>query len=201
MGAGSAKSAPEPQRPDLPTAGHELVVRVQCGHDGQTHSIAEVDGHRVRTSWTLSMLTDQLEVETRVHRKCQRLMFAWRTLSADAALSRIAVSDGGQRLDKVTLFMHVVTDKFPEKLGPFTHVKVPFQAGDFRIPKMTCELRASGVYWEMGRDALERHGLQAFSMAVLGQLSPIYPVTLSAEERLVVGIPQEAYEFAWSYPI
>merc|ERR550525_661218 len=76
---------------------------------------------------------------------------------------------------RVTIFMDVDQEAFPEKLGPFTMVRTPFEAKDFKIPELTRDIR-DGFYWGMKTSVLENHGFKERSDLITGQVSPLHPL-------------------------
>jgi len=192
-----------------------MTVKVQCGHNGKSLELSQHRGCRVTGDWTVGHLVEVLEQLTAVHRECQRLMFSGKSMSSERTIKSMFDSKSGQLPDRISLFMLVDRDEFPECLGPFNPVKVPVEPSDFGLPDLSDASRQFGFYWEMKEEVLERHGLSVgksssdasgaatgdFRKAVIiGQCSPSHPVTHSTEEREAVGIPPEAEEFVWSYP-
>jgi hypothetical protein len=103
--------------------------------------------------------------------------------------------------DRITLYMLVDRHVFPQKLGPFAAVKVPLDAGKLLIPRITDELRQCGFYWEMYESSLASHGLRTGTDRVVGQVSPLHPVTVEKAQLEELGVSTKATAFAWSYPI
>jgi len=57
-------------------------------------------------------------------------------------------------------------------------------------------------YWEMPTGVLESHGLHARTARIIGQVSPSHPVLdEDAPQREAAGIPSEACQFVFSYPV
>jgi len=184
----------------FPTSGKAMVVRVQCSHSGQRVDVTECFGSPVTSDWRAADLIKAIEQQTGVHRKCQTLMFAGKQVKQKVTLKDIVGADGPQLPARITVFLMVKRDVFPQKLGPFAMVRAPFEAEDFQIPELTEDIRA-GFYWEMKTGILESYGLRARSARISGQVSPLHPLIDDAGWREATGVPAEAQEFAWSYPV
>jgi len=177
-----------------------MVVRVQCSHSGQMVDVTECHGCRITSDWTGADLVKAIEQTTGVHRKCQSLMFGGKEMTPTCTLQGIIGAQAAQLPSRVTIFMIVNRDVFPQKLGPFKMVRAPFEAQDFQIPELTEDIRA-GFYWEMKTGILESYGLRARTARISGQVSPLHPVHDDLAWRQAVCVPPEAEEFAWSYPV
>eukprot|EP00930_Biecheleria_cincta_P083405 TRINITY_DN72989_c0_g1_i1.p1 TRINITY_DN72989_c0_g1~~TRINITY_DN72989_c0_g1_i1.p1 ORF type:complete len:453 (+),score=90.33 TRINITY_DN72989_c0_g1_i1:55-1359(+) len=185
----------------LPSTGKALSVKIQCSHDGSSFDVTELRGFAVTSDWTALHLYQAIELETGIHRQCQKLMFAGRQMEDDCTILSITRAKIEQLPERISLFLLVDKDSFPQKLGPFRPVRVPFEPRDFEIPKLTEQLRMQGFYWQMKTGVLEGYGLCAKAVCLTGQVSPASPVTQDAEQREAADIPADATEFAFSYPV
>lgn len=186
---------------DLPSTGKVMSVEIRCGHDGSAFDVTELRGYTVTSDWTALHLYQAIELETGIHRQCQKLMFMGRQMDDDCTILSISRAKIEQLKERISLFLLVEKDSFPQRLGPFRPVRVPFEHGDFEIPKLTEQLRMQGFYWQMKTGVLEGYGLCAKAVCLIGQVSAVSPVTLDTEHREAAAIPAEATEFAWSYPV
>mmetsp|Transcript_39654 Transcript_39654/g.107217 ORF Transcript_39654/g.107217 Transcript_39654/m.107217 type:complete len:439 (-) Transcript_39654:271-1587(-) len=186
--------------PSFPTTGKPMVVRVQCSHNGQRVDVTGCQGYSVTSDWTAADLAEAIEQEIGVHRKCQTLMFAGREMKPRCTLLDLIGTQLAQLPSRVTIFLIVNREVFPQKLGPFSMVSAPFEPEDFMLPEFTENLRAN-FYWEMKTGILEGYGLRASATLISGQVSPLHPVHDDLAWRQAVGMPSEAEEFAWSYPV
>jgi len=89
---------------------------------------------------------------------------------------------------------------FPGKLGPFHTEYASFEQADFQFCKDA--LRCGQAMWLMEeRSILQRLLHSTCEFPVVGQFSPLHPLTLTHAERLAAKIPLEAHTFAWAYPV
>lgn len=184
----------------FPVTGKQLAVRVQCSHNGQRVDVAHCRGCRVTSDWTAADLVQAIEQETGVHRKCQTLMFAGKEMKPASTLQSIIGAQTAELPSRVTIFMIVNRDLFPQRLGPFAMVTAPFERSDFVVPELTEDIRA-GFYWEMKTGILEGYGLRARTARISGQVSPLHPVHDDPAWRQAVNVPPDSQDFAWSYPV
>merc|ERR1712060_72160 len=94
----------------------------------------------------------------------------------DCTIQSMVGARSDQIPDRISLFMLVDRDKFPQKLGPYRLVPVPFEPQDFALPELTEDFKAHGFYWDMKTGILESHGLRARSSCIIGQVSPAHCV-------------------------
>mmetsp|Transcript_109869 Transcript_109869/g.354715 ORF Transcript_109869/g.354715 Transcript_109869/m.354715 type:complete len:436 (+) Transcript_109869:117-1424(+) len=187
--------------PDFPTTGKAMGVRVHCSHTGTSVDVFQLRGCRVTSDWTAAHLHEALEQQAGVHRLGQTLMFAGRAMEPSCTLQSLMGSKPEQLPDRLALFLHVDRESFPQRLGPFRPVRVPFEAEDFVLPELTEELRRAGFYWELKTGVLESYGLRARFPRITGQVSPAHPVPEDAAWRQATCVPDTAQEIVWSYPV
>jgi len=186
-------------RPPFPTTGRPISVKFVCGCSDVPSAIvvSSFQGHRITSDWEHRHLLQVSELSTGVHRDAQKIFHAGREITPGCTI-RAAIGVHEDQLPS-RCAVHVLVDResFPQRLGPFSLIKVPVKSSDFILP-MSVE---GGFHWTMRTEVLERQGLRSDGPHVTAQCSPTHPITLSDEERALADIPPEAVEFAWSYPM
>lgn len=186
---------------DFPETGRPISVSVQCNHSGKVQHFSTHRGQRVTSDWSGEQLHEAVELQTGVHRACQRLMFGGRLLEPSCTIQQALGCETEALPASVKLSLLVDRSRFPQRLGPLKTVRVPLEDTDFVLPEMTEELRRGGFYWDMPAKSLERHGLRAKMAQITGQASPTHPITQDPLQREALAAPKEAADFVWSYPV
>lgn len=185
--------------------GQPVTLSVQCSHTGEVVKIHEHQGQMVTSEWTTAHLHQVIEETTGVHGTCQRLMFAGQQMDEGCTIQQTCGCQAGELHQsfpsaiKISLLVDKV--RFPMKLGPFSLVRVAVEDEDFLLPNTSEECRRDGFYWEMSATALQRHGLTSKAPRITGQVSPMFKVLLDFSQREALEVPQDAVDFAWSYPV
>jgi len=89
--------------------------------------------------------------------------------------------------DGAIIFVTILRDAFPEKLGPFATMAVPLSAHEIYVPDDA--ISSKGSMWSHSNGE------------VFSQMSPMHEITLTDEEKREANIPLEALRFNWSYPV
>jgi len=189
---------------DYPTTGKEIVVKVQCSHNGMCLCFSEHRGHRVTSDWTAAQLQEVIQVRAGVHRHCQRLMFGGRVMEKHMKIASMLGCRPEHVPDRMKLFLIVDRHKFPQTLGPFNLVNVPLDASNFEMPEITGESRRAGFYWNMCPKVLEAYGLHSRTKRLIAQVSPMHPADDAPPSKEIVSkaqSPKSSSNFVWSYPV
>jgi len=155
---------------------------------GATHELA------VKADTKVSQIKLDIQRRTAIHVTNQRLVFAGQSLDDSKAVGETSLVDGAS-------VCVLGNPAFPATLGQFNAESVPFGHGDFETPPLgACDFDTQGAMWQMGRRSVTRHGVRGTGaeFPLAGQFSPPHPVTLTAEEKLEIGIPAQADRFVWS---
>lgn len=200
-GAGATASTATKLETKYPATGKPMVLKLMCLHSDMSEPlrISNVEGHQVTSDWTLEHLLQASEMATGVHRASQKLFHAGKEMAPGSTI-REAIGLGEKDLpDWYTVHVLVDDDRFPRRLDPFGLTAVTLKADDFILPSTS---KTYGFHWIMLNEVVERLGVRSTGdNQVTAQCSPSTPITLSEEERASVGIPPEAVEFVWSYPV
>lgn len=157
-----------------------LNVRLRCS-DGQLHTI------RANPFSTLPEFKAAIGQKTGIRPASQRLTLAGRCVSS--ALSQRTLGQIPDLQNGAIVFVTIVRDQFPEKLGPFATAVVPLNGTDFLFPDPGSLTSRQGTMWTLSNET-------AFS-----QVSPARTVTLTIEEKREANIPRDSQLFSWSYPV
>lgn len=161
--------------------------------------INTVEGHQVTSNWTLEHLLQATEMATGFHRINQKLFYAGKEMVPGPTMREAIGLEEKDLPDWFTVHM-LVDDRFPCRLHPFGLAEVQLKLDDFILPP-ACSTK-HGFHWVMLNEVVERLGVRSTGdNQVTAQCSPPKPITFSEEERASMGIPAEATEFVWSYPV
>lgn len=178
-----------------------MVLKLMCLHSETSEPlrISAVEGHQVTSDWTLEHLLEACEMSTGVHRTSQKLFHAGKEMASGQTI-REAIGLLEKDLPEwFTVHMLVDEEMFPRRLDPFGLVAVPLKADDFILPSTSTKF---GFHWIMLNEVVERLGVRSTGdNQITAMCSPSTPATFSQEERTSLGIPPEAVDFVWSYPV
>jgi len=178
-----------------------MVLKLMCLHSdrGEPLRISNIEGHQVTSDWTLEHLLQASEMATGVHRSSQKLFHAGKEMVPGQTITEAIGLEQRDLPDWYTVHMLVDEEVFPRRLAPFGLTTVPLKADDFLLPGSCTKY---GFHWIMLNEVVERLGVRSTGdNQVTAMCSPSTPITLSEEERASVGIPPEAVDFVWSYPV
>mmetsp|Transcript_40520 Transcript_40520/g.114601 ORF Transcript_40520/g.114601 Transcript_40520/m.114601 type:complete len:445 (-) Transcript_40520:143-1477(-) len=183
----------------FPTSGTPVTMTVCCSHTGERLTFSEFRGRAVTSDWTAGHLELVLQTLTGVHPASMKLLFAGRAYQESETIQSILGLSPGDVPSRLTFFMHVDRTSFPQQLGPFATPSVDIRASDIVMPALSQDGAREGFYWELQPSALHRVGLKSTSSSIVGQVSPLHPITCGDAEREGMCIPKGAASFAWSY--
>jgi len=201
QGGGGLVDTAAPQQQRFPSTGKPMVIKMVCSHLDMSAPmrISEVEGHQVTSDWTLDHLLQASEMVTGVNRASQKLFHAGKEMALGSTIRDAIGLEEKDLPEWCTVHMLVDEDRFPRRLDPFGLTAVPLKADDFILPTTSTRY---GFHWIMLNEVVERLGVRSTGdNQVTAQCSPPTPITLSEEERASLGIPAEAVDFVWSYPV
>jgi len=184
----------------FPRTGKPITLKFVCTVKDlrQPVSVSEFDGCPVTANWELEHLMQVSESVTGVRRDCQKLYHAGREMPPGRTVRSIIGVEEAHLPERFAIHVLVQEDCFPAVLGPWHLVEVPLSGGDFTLPQSL----EGGFHWTMKHEVIEHHGVRSTEGAhVTAFCSPPHPMVFDQEERQAVGLPLEAEEFSWSYPV
>eukprot|EP00419_Tripos_fusus_P023510 CAMPEP_0172720294 /NCGR_PEP_ID=MMETSP1074-20121228/76562_1 /TAXON_ID=2916 /ORGANISM="Ceratium fusus, Strain PA161109" /LENGTH=790 /DNA_ID=CAMNT_0013545787 /DNA_START=55 /DNA_END=2427 /DNA_ORIENTATION=- len=184
----------------FPRTGKPITLKFVCTHKDlrQPVIVSEFNGCPVTANWESEHLMQVSESVTGVRRDCQKLYHAGREMPPGKTVRSIIGVEEAHLPERFTIHVLVQEDVFPLVLGPWHLVEVPLSGGDFALPQSL----EGGFHWTMKHEVIEHHGVRGTEgVHITAFCSPPHPMVFDLEERQAVGLPLEAEEFAWSYPV
>jgi len=184
----------------FPRTGKPITLKFVCTvkDSRQPVTVSEFDGCPVTANWELEHLMQVSESVTGVRRDCQKLYHAGREIPPGRTVRSIIGVEEAHLPERFTIHVLVQEDTFPLVLGPWHLVEVPLNGGDFTLPQSL----EGGFHWTMKHQVIEHHGVRSTEgVHVTAFCSPPHPMVFDQEERQALGLPLEAVEFSWSYPV